>query len=97
MEPENTAENADKLAREFIDQLRSDLTDEQMDEIAARNKAEQNPNVCHSHDFTDANEYMHDAWVEVFPGIEWHEIDQCNALWGAAWELAKSWGFQCPN
>ena len=92
----NTKE-IESLAREFIEQLRADLTDEQIAEIVARNKAEQNPNVCHSHDFCDANEYMLEAFQETFPGKAWHELDTTDGRWSAAWDLAKKWEFKCPS
>lgn len=79
--------NPEQVAREFADVLKSWLTPDQMELVVARNRAEPNPNVCHSHDFVDANMAM----SEVF---EKHGIDVCSAMetstpiWNAAWQLA---------
>lgn len=84
----------DELALEFCKELRATLTPEQMREVVARNTAETNPNVCHSHDFCDANMVLeavfkrHDMSIEQEGGL-----DRWADLWNASWSLAKSRGF----
>lgn len=79
--------NPEQVAREFAEVLKTWLTAEQMETVVARNRAEPNANVCHSHDFVDANMAM----SEVF---EKHGIDVCSSMetstpiWNAAWQLA---------
>ncbi|WP_262267192.1 MULTISPECIES: hypothetical protein [Microvirga] len=72
-----------------------------MAEVVRRNGVEQNRDVCHSHDFCDANMVMASAMAYVLGRPTWmpfdwekgrcteaeHEADM--ALWGRAWDLAK--------
>lgn len=81
-----------KLAVRFVEQLQIWLTDEQLVEAAARNKAETNPLICHSHDFCDANQAMIDA-----VGSEFENSDQQNKLMAAAWNQARAWEFKIPS
>lgn len=45
----------DTLAREFSKGLHAYLTEEQMQAVVERNRAEIAAGACHSHDFCDAN------------------------------------------
>lgn len=84
------------LAEAFIKQLREDLGPEKFAEVVARNAAELNPDVCHSHDFCDANMVM-DAAFEEF-GVDPLEYgyteedgmsqEVCD-LWNRAWDRGK--------
>lgn len=56
--------DARDLAYKFSALLREELGDE-IEEVIARNQNEANPSVCHSHDFTDANEIMAAAFLAV--------------------------------
>ena len=58
-------QSALQLAQAFSARLRTVLTADEMTEVIARNRTETSPNVCHSHDFCDANEVMLDALAEV--------------------------------
>ena len=51
------------LALEFSQGLHVYLTPEQMSEIVERNKNETDPNICHSHDFCDANMFLHEVFM----------------------------------
>ena len=84
-----------RLALEFIDQIRSFLTPEEIAEVVERNSRQRNPHVCHTHDFIDANELMQDAFQEVFPGVPWYERTDRpgDGLWEDAWDLAKAMQF----
>lgn len=88
-----------KLAVAFCGILAAWLTDDEMAEVVARNKAEQNPGVCHSHDFCDANMAMLEAGVTVF-GREIVDLeggplgDHAGVeLWNEAWSIAKAADF----
>jgi hypothetical protein len=74
---------------------------DKMAEVVRRNGVEQSRDVCHSHDFCDANMVMAPAMAYVLGRPTWmpsdweegrcteaeHEADI--ALWGRAWDLAK--------
>lgn len=85
-------EAAYKIAVKFCENIGAWLDDEQIAEVNRRNASEANPNICHSHDFCDANQAMIDA-----VGEEFYNSDPQNANINEAWMMAKSWGFQCPN
>lgn len=85
-------ETAYRIAVKFCENIGGLLTREQIAEVVRRNENEQNTNICHSHDFCDANQAMIDA-----VGEEFYNSDPQNANINEAWDMAKSWGFQCPN
>jgi hypothetical protein len=78
------------LARAFSQEVQEALSVAQFQEVLDRNAAEDNPDVCHTHDFMDANMLMSDAFVS----ITGHEVDGNSdedvALWNAAWDIAKA-------
>jgi hypothetical protein len=82
------------LAQEFHRQIRSALTARELDlvdETNARARAE-GLDVCATHDFCDANEYMAAALQKL--GVEFDlEDDATHRLINAAWDLAKKHGF----
>ena len=71
------------MARTFSGLLRDELTAGQMSSVIERNRAETDRNVCHSHDFCDANMTM----ARAFRLVGQDPAD--NALWDAAWNAAK--------
>jgi hypothetical protein len=80
------------LAAAFVEKIRSWLSDEDFEEICRRNRSQQ-PGICASHDFCDANMAMHSAFTELmgrspnlFEGQEYVEHDI--KLWNDAWEIA---------
>lgn len=82
----------ERLAKRFSYVLRGWLSSDEIAEVIERNKTAK-PNVCHSHDFCDANMVMADAWRQVIGG-EIDADDEAQAtLWGTAWELANKEGF----
>lgn len=85
----STKPTADELARSFCAVLTEWLEADTIAEIVRRNAESANENVCHSHDFCDANQAMLDAMERH--GMEWdsEHIDLVNA----AWDIAKSKGF----
>jgi hypothetical protein len=86
---------AEELAAEFSRMLRETLSTEEMAEVKARNAVEQSPDVCHSHDFCDANMVMDAAGKKL--GLWSADLDindQSNmTLWNTAWNIAKCRGF----
>jgi hypothetical protein len=87
-----------ELARAFFDELDSSLSHRDILAICERNARETNPNICHSHDFCDANEAMADAWAkcEGFPEFDLQN-DEHRALWSAAWNECKRDYLQYSN
>lgn len=89
---------AQRLSVRFSQILREWLSESEMAEVVARNAAETNPQICHSHDFADPNQAMLDAAKD----LGFREIDVLDGplssagidLWNAAWNLAKSNGFE---
>ncbi|GIL13717.1 MAG: hypothetical protein BroJett038_24370 [Chloroflexota bacterium] len=83
------------LAMEFCRILGETLNAEQIAEVVRRNAEEVDSNVCHSHDFCDANVVMHAAFgsfgVDPMASGENDEgmSDEVIALWNAAWDMAK--------
>ena len=82
------------VARAFVESLRERLTAAQWDAMVAANAAETDPNICHSHDYFDANEYMAGAISDVDGTPDAPERpedeDAYFDLWNAAWNHAKT-------
>jgi hypothetical protein len=70
----------------FVALLLSDLGAGTMREIASRNALETSPDVCHSHDFLDANMVMAQAFGDCGVANDPESIDE--ALWARAWNHA---------
>lgn len=88
--------DSDKLAREFCKVLREWLTPEEMLEVAERNRVEDRPGVCHSHDFCDANMAMLEAAKNLGYVIDDEDISDetfSDGLWNEAWDKASESGF----
>jgi hypothetical protein len=83
--------SAEQLAREFSNSLKKILSKAEIVELVRRNREEISPNICHSHDFCDANMALH----EVFMGHGMDIADEggrerWGVIWDATWNLAKS-------
>lgn len=77
-----------ELAKAFAEELGTVLTAEQLEKVNDLNADARYSglkNVCHSHDFCDANQVMIDAMGKF--GLE-YSADH-NALINEAWEIAK--------
>ena len=72
------------LAEKFVELLRAALTPSEFAEMADANANETNPDICHSHDYCDANQIMLDALQSL--GIEY---DADSALHSDAWTYAR--------
>jgi len=79
------------LAGAFVGTLCRWLGPDKIREVRLRNSKETDHDVCHSHDFCDANMAMDAAMSEC--GIDTdatdHNDDDFRALWTAAWNIAK--------
>ena len=80
------------VATEFRRVLRERLSPAELDEIDARNAAENDPSICHSHDFTDAEQAIIDAFGRLGIELDPHDCRHV-ALVNDAWSTAKSEGF----
>lgn len=81
------APTAEAIGDKFAAVLAEWLSPEHLARVRELNRAEQNPGVCHSHDYCDANMAMLEAF-ESF-GIEVDvQDDEQRALWGRAWDHA---------
>lgn len=93
--------SAEIIARAFCRQLQRYLAPKQFAEVIARNAKEPNKNVCHSHDFCDANVLMDEAFRDV-AGFSATDTggddigcmnDKCVDLFNEAWSIAKAANF----
>ena len=84
-----------RIARSFCEVIRKHLTPDEIKEAIVRNRAQTDPNVCHTHDFCDANMAMEEAVensglktpCDIGNGNKgWEE---CCEAWGLAWDKAK--------
>ena len=66
----------------------------QLAEVAIRNSREPDQNICHSHDFVDANMVMHAAFMrhDINPSSALDNGEQ-NQVWNTAWGIAKKANF----
>lgn len=101
---ESDLELADMIAFEFGRLLRNELLQEEFVEVLARNAAETDAGICHSHDFTDANMIMDQAFTNIGlrSTIDYDEDDTrgrdwATAMWNAAWDKAKAQGFKIDD
>lgn len=73
-----------KLAHRFTEMLRDSMSDQDWEDMVNANQSETDPNICHSHDYVDANQVMIDAIESL--DIDIDDIDLANE----AWDYAKS-------
>lgn len=86
------------LALEFSQGLHAYLTPEQMSEVVERNKNETDPNICHSHDFCDANMFLHEVFMAYGMDVaDEGGMERYGPLWDQAWNLAKSREFRIAD
>lgn len=82
-----------ELAATFYDAIRDALTDEEIAQIKAMNRANQDPTCCAVHDFCDANHYLLASYEEML-GHEAELSDSDLQLMSAAFEYAHKHFFQ---
>lgn len=87
------------VARRFSAVLLEWIGEVGMDKVIQRNRREEYPGVCHSHDFCDANMAMDGALRDLGVDMEWGEEGMplwINQLWNEAWEIAVESEFFWP-
>lgn len=87
--------NATELAKAFAEEMNDTLTTAEIDEVNRLNAAETNPNICHSHDFCDANEVMLAAMARF--GVEFDTSNSLHELLDKAWGIAKGAEFNAEK
>lgn len=97
-EPDATITDKIRLAREFGTLIQEELSTVRFRAMVDRNKAEDaDSNVCHSHDYCDANMTMLQAFQNVFqrePAFLNDSTTEADlALWNEAWQIAKAADF----
>lgn len=101
-----TALHVATLAREFSAVLKRWLSADDWAALLVATKALKDDSICHSHDYCDANVAMDEAFrvvtgracvlpcdVAEDSAAEVSQLDADNALWNAAWTMAKAQGF----
>lgn len=78
------------LGGAFIGFLARSMTAEQYDEFLKKTREQYDVDVCHSHDYVDANEVMMEAFEWAFGRPPQIEDDADMELMNAAWSKAKS-------
>lgn len=91
----------EQLAREFSLKLRHYLSEHEMSQVVSLNESEEDPEICHSHDFCDANMIMYEAFIKLFDHscIHLSSLENIQELadktsgvvgiWNAAWTMAN--------
>jgi hypothetical protein len=94
---DNADANAARVAVAFARKLRRDIGPRNFAEMCKRNAAQRDPNVCHSHDYCDANMTMAEAFADIIgrpfyvcadDGVSEEEAAADAALWSDAWNMA---------
>lgn len=85
--------DVEKLAREFSRQLWLQIGPAKLRHVIGRNRKEASKEVCHSHDFCDANMMMYAAGLDLKLWKESDDVTDYHKLWSDAWDLAKAHQF----
>lgn len=92
MKPNSTTPVLD-LALEFTKLLQAQLSTDVLNTVRKLNALEQDSDICHTHNFCDANQVMIDALDELHETFDPQDAAQGNWI-DAAWSLAKLAGFR---
>lgn len=71
------------IARNFAAVLRRDIGTFNLLQAVNLNDKETDPNICHTHDFCDANTALEEAFS--FDGFDTNDHE----LWNEVWDIAK--------
>jgi hypothetical protein len=90
------------LAVEFSRVLRVWLSPEDIAEVNRENTEETDPNICHSHDYCDANMAMDEAAINlglarVADLVDGPAQQKVMDVWNSAWTLAKQSQFDAAK
>jgi hypothetical protein len=89
----HTIHQAIALAGYFAGAMQDEIGTAEFRTMNYLNKVENNPLICHSHDYCDANMVMHAAMTEYLGREPDLQSDADTALWNDAWAIAKAAGF----
>lgn len=90
------AKDLEEIAWQFARLMNQHLDAETMTEVRRRNRYTPG-NVCHSHDFLDANMVMAEAFRAALRRDPDMDSMEDLGMWGDAWRLAKAKGFRRPT
>jgi len=80
-----------RLARAFSSEVQEAFTAREFREVCARNKTtHSDDNLCATHDYTDANLLMQEAFVTTFDRLPDLGDENDGRLWDEAWAIAKA-------
>ena len=82
LQPEVT----DRLSEAFERYLKTNMDHGEYAAAVAANAVEANPNICHTHDYLDANACMEAAFEDVYGRASIAASDQDTAVMNAAWD-----------
>jgi hypothetical protein len=78
------------VGTKFAELVRECLSDSEYKEMCRLNESETDTNICHSHDYCDANEIMDDVMAEFdLPKMSEESGNDFIAFWNTAWDYAK--------
>lgn len=83
-----------RIGTRFVQLLKDKLTVTHFTEMVEANRIEDDPRICHSHDYLDANEVMAAAFYEVTGHDCDTTSDEHAAIWNAAWDFARNNGLR---
>ena len=86
--------NVQQLAREFARELSKELGPLKLSYVNANNATPAYRGACASHDYCDANICMLIAFIRVYGGYPKPDSEYDVKLMNAAWEIARSAGFE---
>lgn len=85
-----------RIANAFAIRLKKEIGEDKFKAVLEANRTEANPEICHSHDFVDANVLMDEAFKEVLgvlatsTGTGGKLMNaKADALWAAAWTIFR--------
>jgi hypothetical protein len=95
MNPPDSVE-VTKIAVQFSKRLLAYCGRENLNKAWVLNATDPDKEVCHSHDFCDANVFMMRAYRAVTGKKPNTTSDDVIAIWNAAWDIAKQNRFYLP-
>lgn len=92
---EKRSADVEKIARDFSELLQKEIGKHNLKKVVDLNRAEEDPKICHSHDFCDANMVMGKAMQKngykefLDKPLEDQVTQEELKVWNEAWETAK--------
>ena len=92
----NRIELAVDIARQFSGRIQTAISADQFKTVVELNLQETNQDVCHSHDFVDADVIMLEAFASVLDECDLQNEDDLELL-NVAWTIAREANFYASN